>query len=259
MHAEPLLSYTTLFGFLFTLARVSCVFALLPLAVFRSAPDSAKIVLALALTLMLFPEWRAPLSIDAGAGRLVAGIAGEAAMGVTIGLALAIVMEVFQMAAQVVSLQAGFGFASTIDPGSGADSTVLLSLAQITAGLLFFATGADRMLVRALADSMRLCPPGSVSMNRGWAGAMIRFSATIFSSGLRLAAPLVALLLLADAALAVLGRAQMQIHLVSLTTPVKLGVAILTIAATLAFQPSFFETAMAACIRLLEDIFRSAR
>jgi len=258
MHAEPLFSYATLFGFLFTLARVSCMFALLPLAAFKSAPESAKIVLSLALTLILFPEWKTPVSVDASVGRLVVGIAGEAAMGVTIGLALAIVMEVFQVAAQVVSLQAGFGFASTIDPTTNADSTVLLTLAQITAGLLFFATGSDRLLIRALADSIRLCPPGSISMNRGWAEAMIKFSGTIFSSGLRLAAPIVALLLLADAALAVLGRVQVQIHLVSLTMPVKLGVAMLMIALTLVFQPQFFETTMTSCIRLMEAIFRSA-
>ena len=258
MHAEPLFSYATLFGFLFTLARVSCMFALLPRAAFKSAPESAKIVLSLALTLILFPEWKTPVSVDASVGRLVVGIAGEAAMGVTIGLALAIVMEVFQVAAQVVSLQAGFGFASTIDPTTNADSTVLLTLAQITAGLLFFATGSDRLLIRALADSIRLCPPGSISMNRGWAEAMIKFSGTIFSSGLRLAAPIVALLLLADAALAVLGRVQVQIHLVSLTMPVKLGVAMLMIASTLVFQPQFFETTMTSCIRLMEAIFRSA-
>jgi flagellar biosynthetic protein FliR len=259
MHAEPLFSYATLFGFLFTLARVSGVFALLPLALFKGAPDSAKIVLSVALTLTLFPEWKAPVSIDSGMGRLLAGIAGEAAIGLAIGLALAITLEVFQLAAQVVSLQAGFGFASTIDPSSGADSTVLLSLAQITAGLLFFTTGADRMLIRALADSIRLCPPGSVAMNRGWAEAMIRFSGAIFSSGLRLAAPIVALLLLADAALAVLGRVQVQIHLVSLTTPVKLAVAMLMLSATLVFQPQFFSTLMSSCISLLEGLFRSSR
>jgi len=259
MHAEALFSYATLFGFLFTLARVSCVFAMLPLAAFRSAQDASKIVLALALTLMLFPEWKNPVSEQAGMGRLVIGIAGEAALGLTIGLAVALVLEVFQVAAQIVSLQAGFGFASTVDPTTNADSTVLLTLAQITAGLLFFTTGADRMLVRALADSMRLRAPGSFSMNGGWVEPMVRFSATIFSSGLRLAAPVIALLLLADAALAVLGRVQVQIHLVSLTMPVKLAVAMLMIAFTLAFQPQFFQTAMASCIRLIEGILRSAR
>ena len=46
MGAESLFSYATLFGFLFALARISGVFAFLPLAVFRAAPETARIVLA---------------------------------------------------------------------------------------------------------------------------------------------------------------------------------------------------------------------
>ena len=259
MHADALFTYATLFGFLFTLARISCVFAFLPLAAFKSAPETAKIFLSLALTIILWPEWKAPIGSDATIGRIVAGLAGEAALGLAIGVALAIVLEVFQVAAQVVSLQAGFGFASTVDPSSGADSTVLIVTAQLTAGLLFFATGADRMLVRALADSLRLCPPESYVLKANWADALIRFSASIFSSGLRLAAPIVALLLLADGALAVLGRVQSQIHLIHLTMPVKLAGAMLLISATLVFQPQFFDGLMGNAIRLMENIFRSGK
>src|SRR2546430_1045303 len=109
MRADSLFTYATLFGFLFTLARVSCVFAFLPLAVFRSAPEAAKIGLSLAFTLILWPQWQGPISADASTGRLLAGLAGEAALGLAIGLAVAIVMEVFQLAAQIVSLQAGLG------------------------------------------------------------------------------------------------------------------------------------------------------
>ncbi len=135
MGADPLFSYSTLFGFLFTLARISGVFAFLPLAGFRAAPESARIVLSILLTLMLRSDWKAPVGAEATIGRMVAGLAGEAGLGLAIGVALAIVFEVFQMAAQAVSLQAGFGFASTIDPTTNADSTVLLTIAQLTAGL----------------------------------------------------------------------------------------------------------------------------
>jgi flagellar biosynthetic protein FliR len=256
MQGDTLFTYATLFGFLFTLARVSCVFAFLPLAAFRGTADTPKIFLSLGFTLILWPEWKAPVSSEATIGRLLVGIAGEAALGFAIGLTLAIVLEVFQVAAQVVSLQAGFGFASTIDPNSGADSTVLLSLAQITAGLLFFATGADRLLVRALADSLRLCPPESFAVQKNWAEALIRFSGSIFGIGLRLAAPVVALLLLTDAALAVLGRVQTQIQLVSLTIPVKLAVSMLLLSATLAFQPRVFGSVMIEGIRLIEGMLR---
>lgn len=257
MRGEPLLSYAAMFGFLFTLARVSCVFAFLPLAAFRATEDRAKIVLALGFTVLLFPEWNTPHAARPEVGALVAGVAGEAALGLAIGMAVAIVLEIFQVAAQIVSVQAGFGLASTIDPASGADSTVLLTIAQITAGLLFFATGADRLLVRALADSMRICPPGSFRPDSSMAGGLARFAAGVFSAGLRLAAPVVTLLLLADATLAVLGRIQSQIHLVSLTIPVKLAIAMFAIAATLVYQPRFFENAMTGAIRLIESFLRN--
>jgi len=110
MHADSLFTWATLFGFLFTLARVSCVFAFLPLGAFRAAPETAKIVLALGFTVILWPEWKGTIGSEATIGRIIAGVAGEAALGVAIGMSLAIVLEVFQVAAQIVSLQAGFGF-----------------------------------------------------------------------------------------------------------------------------------------------------
>jgi flagellar biosynthetic protein FliR len=260
MSTESVFSYATLLGFLFTLARVSGVFAFLPLAAFRAAPEAAKIVMSLAFTVILWPEWKSPVAVNnESLSRIVAGLAGEMALGLAIGLIVAIVLELFQVAAQIVSLQAGFGFASTIDPTSGADSTVLITLAQLTAGLLFFATGGDRMLVKVLADSLRLCPPESFTVTRGWAEPIVRFSATIFSAGLRLAAPVVALLLLADISLAVLGRMQQQLHLVSLTMPVKLGATMVLLSVTLAFQPGFFVSMMASGVRLMESLLRSAR
>ena len=258
MGADSVFSYSTLFGFLFTLARISGVFAFLPLAAFRAAPEAARIVLSLAMTVMLRGEWKAPVGAEVTMGRIVAGLASEAGLGLAIGVALAIVFEVFQMAAQAVSLQAGLGYASTVDPSSGADSTVLLTIAQLTAALLFFVSGADRLLVKALAESLRLAPPESFTLNRSWAEALVRFAATIFSSGLRLAAPLIALLLLADASLAVLGRVQQQLHLISLTMPLKLGATMLVLSATIILQPGFFESLMTSWVRVVEGILRSA-
>jgi flagellar biosynthetic protein FliR len=261
MRADAFLGGGILPGFLWTLARVAGVFAFLPLSSVRATPEPVKVVLSLGFTAMLWPLWRAQAAATAPAlsmPAIVAGMAGEAALGLAIGMAVSIALELFSAAAQMVSLQAGFGFASTIDPSSGADSTALITGAQVTAGLLFFAVGGDRALVRVLADSLRLCPPPAFVMNRGWADAMTRFSSTIFSSGLRLAAPVLALLLLADFSLAVLGRLQAQLQLVTLTMPVKLLATLLVLAATISFQPGFLNAALAQAVRLMEGTLRSA-
>jgi flagellar biosynthetic protein FliR len=258
MGADSLFSYTTLFGFLFTLARISGVFAFLPLAAFRGASDAAKIVLALAFTMLLRHDWKAPAGIEANIGRMVAAIAGEMALGLAIGIALAITLEAFQFAAQTISLGAGLGYASTVDPTSGADSTVLLSTAGITAGLLFFVSGADHVLVRALADSLRIAPPESFTLQRTWAIAMGQFAGSIFSAGLRLAAPVIGLILLADLSLAVLGRVQAQLHLMALTMPVKLAATMVLMAMTIVLQPGVFESRMTDWARFVEGLLRSA-
>jgi len=257
MQNDSLLGYDVIFGFLFTLARVSSVIAFLPLGAFRGAPEAPKILLSVGLTLILWPQRRTGTFDHVSIARLTAGISGEVAIGLAIGLCVAIVLEVFQVAAQSVSLQAGFAFASTFDPNSGADSTVLLTLANLTASLIFFASGSDRMLVRALADSLRLCPPESFALRRAWAEAVSQFAATVFGLGLRLAMPLIALLLLVDISLAVFGRVQAHLHLVSLAMPVKLGVSMLLMAATLAYQPQFLARAMDDSIRLIEGMIRS--
>jgi len=259
MGGEAIFSYTTLFGFLFTLARISGVFAFVSLAAFRAAPEPARIILSLAMTVMLRSSWHAPFTTEASLTRIAGGLATEMALGLAIGVALAIVFEVFQMAAQAISLQAGLGYASTIDPSSGADSAVLLTVAQLTAALLFFASGADRLLVKALAESLRLAPPESFTINPSWAMALIRFGGSIFTAGLRLAAPLIALLLLADASLAILGRMQQQLHLISLTMPLKLAATMLILAATMALQPGFFESLMTTWAHLVEGMLRTAR
>ena len=161
------------------------------------------------------------------------------------------------MAAQSVSLQAGFAFASTFDPNSGADSTVLLTAANLTASLVFFASGADRMLIRVLSDSLRLCPPESFALQRNWADAVMHFAASIFSLGLRLAMPVIALLLLVDVSLAVFGRIEAHLQLVSLAMPVKLGASMFLMAATVGYQPRILADSMNDCVRVLESLIRS--
>jgi flagellar biosynthesis protein FliR len=65
--------------------------------------------------------------------------------------------------------------------------------------------------------------------------------------------------MLTDAALAVLGRVQTQIQLVSLTIPVKLAVSMLLLSATLTFQPRVFGSVMTQGIRLIEGMLRSGQ
>lgn len=56
-------------------------------------------------------------------------VLAEAFYGLAIGLIVSVAAEAFQFGAQMLSLQAGLSFASTIDPNTEAESTVLATIA----------------------------------------------------------------------------------------------------------------------------------
>jgi flagellar biosynthetic protein FliR len=228
MRAEELLSASTLIGFLLTLVRVSGVFVFVPIPGTTATLSPIRIILALGITIALFPLWP-KVAEDPSIGLLVLWTMSEAALGIGIGLAVGFVAEAFALGAQVLGLQAGYSFASTIEPGTQADSTVIVVFSQLAAGLLFFATGLDRDVLRIFARSLEFYPPGSFALSRGAAEQILMLGSTIFSTGLRLGLPVVAVLVMVDISLALLGRVNSQLQLLHLAFPVKmiLGLAML--------------------------------
>jgi flagellar biosynthetic protein FliR len=146
----------------------------------------------------------------------------EAALGIGIGLAVAFVTEAFAVGAQAMSMQAGYGFASTFDPNTQADSGVVVVFMQIVTGLLFFTTGLDREVIRVFAHSMETYPAGSFVLTRGPAIQVLTLGSTIFSTGLRLALPIIAVMVMIDISIALLGRVNAQLHLTVVAFPVKM-------------------------------------
>lgn len=234
MAVENILTDSTLFGFLLTLIRIAGVFVFVPVPGLKSVVDPARFILILGITIALFPVWPHP-SDNISAGVLASWLASEAELGLGIGLAVAFAMEAFLVGAQMISLQAGYSFASTVDPSTQADSTVLGVLAQTAAALLFFAMGLDREVLRIFARSLQTVPAGTFVLSRGAAQALVAAGSSMFSTGLRLALPVIAVMIMTDISLALLARVNSQLHLLAIAFPVKmiLGLSILGWIATL--------------------------
>src|SRR6478609_7946818 len=104
MPDSPVFPATILFSFLLALARVSGVVAFLPLPGLRNAPDMARVVLALSLTLCLSSSWPKPPVTAPGMITLTFWVLSEAAFGVLLGILLSVIVESFQLGAQVLGL-----------------------------------------------------------------------------------------------------------------------------------------------------------
>jgi len=222
MGTELHLNTGTLLGFLLVLVRVAGVFVFVPLPGVKAGPEVARAVLSLAITLSLFHFWPVLEPENINTMVLIGQIASEAALGITIGVATSFLSEMFQMGAQILTLQAGYSFASTIDPTSGADSSALLSISETCAGLLFFGIGLDRQIIQAFAQSLITRPPGNFALSLSMAHLVVQTGSLIFSTGLRLVLPILALLLIVEISLALLARLNTQLQLMSLAFPIKM-------------------------------------
>jgi len=164
---------------------------------------------------------------------LAAWAAAEGAVGLAIGLTAAAVLEAAPFAAQMLGMPAGYGYAQTVDPTTQADAGILLVVAQLAAGMLFFALGFDGRMLRLFAASLERIPPGTYVFRLASAEAFIRLTARVLETGVRMALPVVVLLVLVDVALSLIGRLNAQLQLLSLAFPAKMLTALFVLAAVL--------------------------
>jgi flagellar biosynthetic protein FliR len=228
-------------AFALVLTRMAGAFVFVPMPVKDAGPGMARLVLAFASTLAMFPRWPVIDASHVTVGLLAGWLFSEVAFGLSIGLVTGFLAESFTLGAQILGLQAGYGYASVVDPTTSADSDVLQVLAQLTSGLLFFATGLHRWVIRAFALSFDRYPPGQFTLNRNLAEMVITLGSNVFVVGLRLALPIVGLLVMSEVALALVGRLSPQLHVGSSAMAVKLLLTLATLATVMKVAPNLYE------------------
>ena len=250
MHTEVTVDFAAVWSFMVVLARVSGFVVLVPLPGFNAAPSAARVILALALSICLAP-FGPHVDGASPAGMLTAWIVTEFLIGFVMSVGVMFLQEAFQIAAQAIGLQAGFSYASTIDPSTQADTAVLQTVVQLLAGILFFALGLDLQLIRLLAVDIQ-APPATFAASKVFnPETVIHLGTLAFNTGLRLAMPVIGSLLLVDLAFALLSKVHAQLQLLSFSFAVKMMAGLMLFAATMSWCPHLLENAAARVLAIL--------
>jgi flagellar biosynthesis protein FliR len=222
-------------AFFLVLARVSPMFLLAPLFSSRMIPRKARSIVAVALSL--------GLTGVAAQGQHIPGqplqIAGLLLAGLLVGggfaFCIAAVFAAVHHAGAIIDSVAGFGFGQMIDPVNGNSGGVLTQLYSLVGLMIFLAIGGDAWMLRGLARTFTLVPlTRGPTLNSLVAGAVQSFG-TIFTSAIEVAAPAMLALLITDVAFGMVSRVVPQLNVFAVGFPVKVGVALLVVAATLPF------------------------
>jgi len=120
--------------------------------------------------------------------------------------------------------------------------------------MLFFTLGLDREIVRVLAGSLETFPPGTFMLSRAAAEHVARLGADMFSIALRLAMPALALLILVDLALALLGRINSQLQLLTLAFPLKMLAALVVLTWLAVLFPTIFKSSAGGAMNAVRHV-----
>jgi flagellar biosynthetic protein FliR len=218
--------FDTIAGFGVLLVRPGLLVIGTPFLGAVHAPATLRVGLIVLLAVVLAPLVAIPAAVTAP--ELVALLARELAIGLALALGIRALVMGAELAGHLTGYQIGLSMGSMIDPQTGVRNTMIAVLYANVAIVVMFATNAHHMLIRALADSYTALPIGGGGQLLG----------LVFVLGVRIAAPVIVVLLVVELALGVVARVAPALNVMMSGAPVRLAVGLLVAAATVTAMPA---------------------
>jgi flagellar biosynthetic protein FliR len=207
-------------GYLLAFLRAAAWVFVCPPFGTRSVPTMVKVGLAGALALVVGPHL-AQQAVPLEVAPLLTAAALQIAAGLALGFLGVLLFATFSFAGGLIDLVSGYSVAQLFDPGNNAPVSIFGQFYSVLATTLLFAIDGHLLLVRGFLTSFSAAPLTHLS-TQTLAKLLTGDIALFFVSALEIAAPLLAALFLAEAALGLLSRAAPQMNIFQLGLPVKI-------------------------------------
>lgn len=235
-------------GFFLVLARISPLFVLAPLFSSKMVPARVRGIVAVALSIGLTGVAMHGQHVP-GQPLPVAGLIIEQVLvGTIFAFAVAAVFAGVQAAGGLLDISSGFSFGATVDPINGNQGGVLSQFYSLLGLALFLAIGGDAWMLRGLARTFALVPLTRGPQLRSMvSGAELAFG-SIFLSAIEVAAPAMLALVISDVAFGMVSRVVPQLNVFAVAFPMKVGVALLIVGASLPFIAGWMSDQIASSV-----------
>lgn len=233
--------------FFWPLARILALFMTAPILSEKSISKRVKIGLGIMVTWVVLPTLPATqVTIFSAAGLVL--LLQQILTGVAIGFTMQFAFAAIRLAGEIVGLQMGLSFATFYDPSSHLNMPVLARLLDMLAMLLFLSFDGHLWLISLLSDTFHTLPVGGATLSSNSWLSLTRSATLIFLNGMRLALPLITLLLVLNLALGLLNRVSPQISVYAIGFPVTLTLGMVFVSMIMPLVAPF-------CEHLFSEVF----
>lgn len=194
-------------------------------------PNRVKVMLALAITAVIFPILSTELSftIPKDVVPYVLMASGELLIGIAFGLVISIVLSIFQLAGQFFSIQIGFGISEVFDPLSQVQVPLMGQLLAVTGVLIFLSLNGEQILIEALYESFFRISISNFLNLVEFNSVLIEVFSQFFLLALRMSFPIVGTLFIVTLSLGLLAKFAPQMNVLMLGFPIYITIGIVVL------------------------------
>lgn len=219
--------------FLLILVRMTGLFVIAPFFG-RNMPTYLKIGIAFTTAILMASVVKVDHIIDMDNYLLYAFyIIKEFIVGLVIGFVAYALFTSIYIAGQIIDMQIGFGMVNVYDPITNIQVPVTANLYYMIAMLIFMVTNGHHVLIKALYQSFNIVPLGSAGVGPKMMDNIVEVFRQMFSIGFRIAAPIVAAILITDVVLGIISKTIPQMNVFVLGMPLKILVGLIVILITI--------------------------
>src|SRR6187402_3598779 len=228
--------------YLWPLLRISAFYFAVPVIGARTVPARVRIVLTLFTSIMISPVLPPAPIVSFLSVQAFIMVIQEVLIGLALGFAMQVVLHVFVLAGQFMSMKMGLGFAAMNDPSSGVSVTILSQFYLLLSTLLFLSSNGHLVILQLVIDSFTTFPIGGAGMNTAHFMTIVEMGSWLFSSALLVTLPLFTSLMIVNMSFGVMSRSAPQMNVFTVGFPITLIFGFILMWFTFAnFLPVYFE------------------
>ncbi len=157
-------------------------------------------------------------------GMIGYGVIGikEVAIGLMMGYIITVIFNVIIIVGDLIDFQIGLTMASVMDPLSGIQMPITGNFYFFLLIAITLITNAHHQFIKALVYSYEVLELGMFNMTQALFNAHLEILTDMFVTAIKLASPVVGIMLLMNVALGILGRTAPQMNLHNVGMPIKI-------------------------------------
>jgi flagellar biosynthesis protein FliR len=223
-----------LLTFALVLLRVSAFVVSWPVFSVYSVPNHAKILLALIISMLMFPSISRTGLEGIRLGDEIIYLAGkEVMLGLCLGFITRLFFFAFSIGGNLVSMYMGLSAAHMFNPSLGTQSTTVEQFYLTTATLMFLVLNGHHIFLEGLAKSFEVLPLSMNAIRTGVFGEAGTFIEDVMVIGIKISAPIMIAIFVINIFMGILGRAVPQINVLVTSLPINVMAGFLVMMATI--------------------------